>query len=143
MVDLNRDLFFSSTINQNHAIIELDLHLKFKNINYTNIMQTLTVHDVKEKLKNLDDNHPVTLIINGIEHPLVKILFHTESVLMVSESNEHISVVNPKTVNMDDRIKELGHNHKIKAIKEYREATHCGLLEAKLYVEKILDGIPI
>jgi ribosomal protein L7/L12 len=106
-------------------------------------MQALTVHDVKEKLKNLSDDQPVTLIINGIEHPLTKILFHTESVLMVSESTEHIAVINPKTVNMDDRIKELGWQKKIFAIKEYRELTGCGLLEAKLYVEKILDETPI
>lgn len=102
-----------------------------------------TVGWVLDRLKHQDPDQKVTLIINGIEHPLTNAYFHPDSFLLVAKPETgYIEVISEKVkhVNMDDRIRALGVAGKIVAIKEYREKTGLGLWEAKIYVEKILDS---
>ena len=43
---------------------------------------------------------------------------------------------------LDERIRELGVDHRIQAVKEYRSITGCGLKEARDYVYMVL-GLPV
>lgn len=103
-----------------------------------------TIGWLLERLKHQDPDQKINLVINGIEHPLTNAYFHPEQFLLVAKPPaDCIEVVSEKVqhAHIDDRIRAAGHTNKIRSIKEYREMTHCGLLEAKIYVEKVLNTI--
>lgn len=93
---------------------------------------------VKERFKNLPGNHPVVLVVNGIEYPLQEIHFHQECVLLISQTISQIPFDD-----VDNRIKivalgEGPHQGKIAAIKMYRQIYGGGLKTAKEAVEKLM-----
>ena len=103
-------------------------------------MDHKTIGWLLERLKNQDPEQKITLIINGIEHPLTDAYFSSEDYLLVAKPPENcIEVVRP--FNMDAEILANGREKLIYSVKKYRELSMCGLRDAKLYVEKILkDG---
>jgi hypothetical protein len=94
-----------------------------------------------ERLKHQDPKQKINLVINGIEHPLTNAYFHPDQFLLVSKPVGCIEIISDKVqhANIDDRIRAAGPANKIRSIKEYREISGCGLYEAKVYVEKVLE----
>jgi hypothetical protein len=96
-----------------------------------------------ERLKHQDPDQKINLVINGIEHPLTNAYFHPEQFLLVAKPPANcIEVISDKVqhVDINDLIIKNGRPRIIESIKKYREMSQCGLYEAKVYVEKVLDA---
>mgnify|MGYP001562624084 CR=1 FL=1 len=109
-----------------------------------------TIGWLRERIKNHDSECGISLVINGIEHPLTDAHFHLnpEQLLLVAKPPAGcIEVISEKIQNafkgaslsgIDAFILNNGPAKKIESIKEHRRLTNSGLLEAKIYVEKVL-----
>lgn len=113
----------------------------------------MNIGELKERIKNMSDDLPIVVSIGGSEHPLAQTYFNPNRFILEVFENDDVPPVEVPPIytiqvqqadlskfNAEDfkkRAMKEGIKNRIGLIKEFRSLTGSGLLEAKLYVDKI------